>query len=443
MISATAELVSLLRRPIADADRDRARWHILDWYGCACHGATEAAGRRWAMALCGAGGVHWSVAGPCHSGEAALQMNAAVGNLGEMDDVHRRSVLHPGPVVIPVALALGQDLGADLGAICDAVIRGYESTIRVGEALGPAHYRYFHSTATAGVFGATAAAASLMGLDDRAWCWAFGNAGSVAGGLWQLRNESTDTKQWHNANAARVGVQAARLAAAGISGPLQILEGPQGLLNATSDGGDPARVSAESQAPWRLHDCSFKPWPACRHAHPVIDAALQLRERVDLSSLQTVTLEVYDDARVFCDRHDPATALDARFSLQYCAAVALLDGPPTLDDFAPDAWYRPAHRALMEKVRVEPSAALTAVYPERFGAVIVAHDASGRHVSAVDDTLGDPARPLDSDALQAKLAMLLGVAEPGAIRGRLDRWLALALAAPASVAVATLDALRR
>ena len=173
---------------------------------------------------------------------------------------------------------------------------------------------------------------------------------------------------------------------------------------------------------WLLHDCSFKPWPACRHAHPVIDAALQLRSQVDVESIADIHIESYGDALLFCDRPSPATATDAQFSLQYCVAVALLGGSPTLADFAPQAWERKAHRRIMERVSVAENSDITGRYPQHFGAQLKIADRDGEKVCTVEDTLGDPARPLSEDQHLDKLAMLLEAADRARLQDRVEHF---------------------
>jgi 2-methylcitrate dehydratase PrpD len=116
--------------------------------------------------------------------------NGGLGNVLEMDDVDKRAVLHPGPVVVPAALAAAQDRGASGEAFLDAIVRGYEAVIRIGRAVGPGHYRYWHNTGTCGPFGSAAAAASLYGLSQEQTAWALGLAGTQASGLWQTRHEA-------------------------------------------------------------------------------------------------------------------------------------------------------------------------------------------------------------------------------------------------------------
>jgi len=142
----------------------KAAVHLLDWLGCAAHGSTSPQGLVFARWLeLKAQGYHPTLAGRSSDAAAAAAYHGALGSALEMDDVHRSSILHPGPVVIPAALAASgpETSGAHL---LNGIARGYEAMIRVGRALGPSHYRYWHTTSTAGSFGAAAAAATVMHL---------------------------------------------------------------------------------------------------------------------------------------------------------------------------------------------------------------------------------------------------------------------------------------
>ena len=147
--SLTRGLVDLLGRPIDAGDRRRAALHVLDWIGCAVAGAMTppgkimiAYGRTMPAGGCrGPGGLSLTAR------DAAL-VNGAFGNVLEMDDLYRTALVHPGPVVVPAALAVAEETGASASLFLDAVLRGFEAMIRVGRSVGPTHYKFFHNTAT-------------------------------------------------------------------------------------------------------------------------------------------------------------------------------------------------------------------------------------------------------------------------------------------------------
>lgn len=423
--SVTRRLADRLARPVFARDRARAAACVLDWTGCALAGAASEVGAIFARQA-GAGlsmGPCTLVGGGRAAPGVAAFANGALGNVLEMDDVDKRAILHPGPTVIPAALSAAQALDADAGAFLDAVVRGYEAVIRLGRAVGPAHYAHWHNTGTCGPFGAAAAAASLYQLGPEAVTDALGLAGTQAGGLWQTRHEpASNAKQLHTARAAQAGLIAAELAAAGAHGPHFILEGPQGFFAATCGPADPQGVLAFApDAAWAIHEVSIKPWPACRHAHAAIDAALVLRDQgVTGDAVEHGRIRVYADAALFCDTPDPQTVLQAKFSLQHAVAVTLMDGPPALAAFDVARIHDAPTAALRARLSVKVGPPYDAAYPERYGAGLEVTLRNGQeaHASA-PDALGDPENPLSPEALDDKALTLLqhaGLTRPDSAR---------------------------
>lgn len=385
------ELSGLLAKPVDTGSTERARRHLLDWMGCAIAGASEPVGvilRQARGEGASAQAFYWG----------------GLGNILEMDDVDKRALLHPGPSIIPAALALASVTQPDDEMLLNAIVLGYEATIRLGRAVGSGHYAIWHNTGTCGTIGAAVACAALLNASEVQTSHAMALAMSQASGLWQTRHDPQSMgKQLHTANAARAGFEAARLAVAGFKGPLDILEGEQGFFKATCTDGDARNVLRDYASNWLIHDVSFKPWPACRHAHAAIDAALVLRGQVDLSDGAPILVETYSDALKFCDRPDPRTVIEGKFSLQHAVAVALRCGAPSLDDFNPSALADPNLAALRERVQVAVSDEFSAVYPDHFGASV----RIGGHQVKTPDALGDPENPVNDDLIKEKALMLM------------------------------------
>lgn len=391
-----AELGAHLCRPVAAGDRDRARLHLLDWLGCV------------------AGALATPSAAIVRKLDAPAAVRAAwLANRLEMDDVHRAAILHPGPVVWSACLS--QPCGP-METLLDAAVRGYEATIAIGSTFDERHYAFWHNTTTAGLPGAAVAAlcARVAEPSVRQLADAMGLAASVAGGLWQMRNEASDAKQWHIAHAVSTGSQAAMAAIAGARAPDHILEGPQGLYAATCTAPRPMEFPGH----WRIFDVSFKPWGACRHAHPAIDAALELKAQA--GSLDgPIIVETYADALTFCDRPDPQSEIDAKFSIQHAIALVRAKGEPELADFGPEAIA--AMAPARADVSVREATEFTRRYPAHFGARV----RCGDHAVTLVDTLGDPERPVSREQLLAKLHAL---AQWGGLpRSEADRAAAIAL----------------
>lgn len=439
--SVSEQLTRLLERPVETTTQARARLHVIDWLSCAALGATAPAGQ----ALLAYGRSKETAAKSCstigagrRSAETAAFVNGGLGNIFEMDDLHRTSIVHPGDVVVPAALAVADREAVTGTALLVAVVRGYEAAIRIGAAAGTGHYAHWYNTATCGVFGAAAAAASVLGLAAPQIVDALGQAGMQAAGLWQCRLEPTHSKQLATARAAQSGIIAADLAATGFPGPKQILEGPRGFFAATCPGGDPQSVVTEPDALWHLHDVSFKPWPACRHAHPVIEAGLALRARGANARPREIKVSTYAEAVSFCDDPDPTTPHAARFSLQHCVALALLKGAPGLQDFTPAAIAEPPVAALRSKVTVCADPRMTEAFPMRYGAAVsVIYDDGARDEAVVEAAKGDPENPMDENEILDKSHTLLTAA--GMARPVINDIHSAALDLPSAASVARLS----
>jgi len=364
-------LAATLARPPGKSERERARFHLLDWLACVAGARQEEAGALGATIS-----------------SRGWEKATYLGNVLEMDDVHRTSLLHPGPVVWPAALSLST---ADMETRLDAAVRGYEAMIAVGAAFDAHHYAHWHPTATMGVFGACAAFGSLLGFAPVEYANALGNAGSVAGGLWHMRHDNVLTKQWHIFHAVRTGRDAALHVHYGATGPQRLLEGPQGLFAAMTK--EPGEIASNAQG-WLIDTVSFKPFAACRHAHPAIDAAMELRKLGRLDP--PFALETFRDALTFCDRPDPKTELEAKFSLQHAVAVVADGREAEPEDFTKEAIAALAD--LRAQVTVAEGEDFTARYPAHFGARV-----NGLELV---DTLGDPERPVSEERIIAKMHSL-------------------------------------
>lgn len=408
MESLTRRLTRLVQsRASSPGDLDSAERFVRDWLGSYVAGAAAPIG-----------GILRAYGRDARDLEGRAFLAAALSHVTETDDLHRASVTHPGCVVVPVALLLGRHLEACGHDALRATLVGYEVMTRIGEALGPSHYRIFHNTATAGVFGAAAAAASLLGLEEDGWIWALGSAGTQAAGLWQFNVEGAMSKPLHAGHAASAGLRSALLAAEGLTAAEAVLEGDKGLFAALCPDPSPDAVLADASG-WKLAETSMKPYPCCRHVHPAIDAALELRDRLEGAAPSSVRLESYPAALDVTDRPVVRTPHEARFSLQYAVARTLLRGRPGLEAFEASAVEDAEVQALLARVGVDESPALARAYPRRWGArLLVETEDGGRHEAERASATGDPDLPLDDATLDAKVEGLFAWAEMDPERGR-------------------------
>ena len=395
--------------------RHAARRALLDWLGSALAGGElrpPQLARDVVRELGGASQATALADGHRTSAPLAAFANAAASHVLELDDLDRGSISHPGAPVISAALAVAEREGADGDALLDAIAVGYELSIRVGEALGPAHYDYWHTTGTAGTIGAAAAAARLGGLDDAATLRALGSAGTMTAGLWEFLADGAMSKQLHPAKAAHDGVLAALLGARGFTAATRILEGPKGMLAAMSARARPERLTDgldEAMPAWRIEGVSFKVHASCRHTHPAVDAVLALREQHSLTPerIERIDVRMYSQGLELLDGMEPETPYAAKFSLPYCIAAALVHGDLAPQRFSDDAIVDARTLALASRVGYAADSELDADYPARWPSIVRLTTTDGERLERrVDHPAGDPEQPLSDGALASKFATL-------------------------------------
>jgi 2-methylcitrate dehydratase PrpD len=222
----------------------------------------------------------------------------------------------------------------------DAYVIGFELECRLGLVMNPRHYheRGWHCTSSIGTLGAAAAASRLLRLDATSTIHALGIAASCACGL--KENLGSMVKPLHAGMAARNGLMAARLAGAGFVSSAQAIEGPQGYLMAMDSHRPPSALAdavADLGSRWEILETGItvKLYPSCAATHPPLDALLALKQRHGLAAEDIAAIDIEVDSMtprlLIYDR--PSTPLEAKFSMPFCAAAAMVFGPPSIETF--------------------------------------------------------------------------------------------------------------
>jgi 2-methylcitrate dehydratase PrpD len=400
---------------------DDAKRAALDWLGSALAGALEPPARmaqQVALALGTSSEATMLSAGRASAAAAALA-NGVATHILELDDVHKGSTLHAAAPVIPAALAVAERERSSGRAFLRAVALGYDAALRVGEAVNPSHYRYWHPTGTAATFGAAAAAASLTELTATQMLDALGSAGTQAAGLWEFNADGAMSKSLHPGKAAFNGIVAADLAREGFTGATRILEGERGFFRATTSSYDASRITDGLGQEWKVTENCYKLHSCCGHTHTAIDVALDVRERRQWSAedvLRDVTridVETYGPGYDIVGDPDPATPYRAKFSLAYCVAAALLEGAVGLEQFTPQRFdsngvVDARIAALLPRIRIGVRDDLTGRYPAQWPTrvAIMCGDGSCER-GASDYPRGNPENPVSTQTLADKFLALV------------------------------------
>jgi len=270
---------------------------------------------------------------------ASSLANGISGHVLDYDDVSEPMYGHPTVAVLPACLALGEELDVSGKDLLESYIIGLEVTVKLSYGMNPAHYEHgWHSTCTLGSMGAAAAAAKLLGLTGEQLRTALALAASQAGGLQQ--NFGTMIKPFHSGRAAENGVLAALLAQRGWTGDQNILEAPLGFFHLFCGPGhyDAERCVNSLGKPFEIDrpGIILKKYPSCAFSHPAIDAALIITQdpQYDVSKLERVEGQIHSLADQILIHRNPQTGLEAKFSMEACVALALLDGRVNTKSFA-------------------------------------------------------------------------------------------------------------
>lgn len=404
----------------------RARDAVIDTVSCIMLGADHEAARavRRAVAAWGTGpsaaaGAARRVAAPW----AAL-VNGVAAHAHDFDDHELVGITHPSAVMVPALLALAEERGLGARAVLDAYVVGFEVITRVGQAVNMSLYhRGWHATSTIGTLGAAAACARLLRLGPEAMVAAIGIATGMAAG--SNAQFGTTAKPVHAGMAAKSGVVAACLAEAGIRSARAVLDAPWASFLALYPDGS-AKGFAEPLAalgkPLAIDAAGpvLKLYPCCSFIHRAVDGLVDLRREHALRADMVETVGIATPVRNLdvLKFPDPRSEAEARFSMQYCAAVVLLAGALTVADFTPASVGRPAVRALMRKIDVTGHAG---GLDEPDTVTIVLTDA--RRVSkTVAHARGEPKLPPTRDEIRDKFEGCTAALDPAVSS---DLWSAL------------------
>lgn len=256
----------------------------------------------------------------------AAFLNGISGHVEDYDDTHLVTVMHPGPVMVPAALAVAEERSATVGELLIAMAVGTEVALRVGVGLGPVHFdRGWHVTGTLGVVGAAVAAGRLAQAGTEEVIQALGLATTQAGTLRSALG--TETKSYHCGHAAESGVEAAQLAALGFTAAVRGIEGRRGMAALATENADLDIMVSGLGERWELLANEAKPYACGVVSHPTLDAARLVRQRLsDTRAIAAVEVTVNPVVLDVMAIQNPATGLQCKFSVYHCAAVGLLDG---------------------------------------------------------------------------------------------------------------------
>ncbi len=394
-------------RPVPPEALHHAKRAVIDWYAALLPGAMIAPATLLEKALAedlDRGSARLALGRKASTRVAAL-INGTASHTLEVDDIFKFGIYHPGAPTISAALAVAQSAGSSGEAFLRAVIVGYEISTRIGAAMGRAHYKYWHNTGTIGSFGAAAAAAEIFALDTKRFSHALATAATFAAALQQAFRMDSMSKPLHAGHAAEAGVLAAAGAREGVTGSLDVIEGEAGFGRAMSDGPDWDKALSTLGREHHVTLMTFKNHACCGHTFAAIDGAQELQRRLGVKPQDIACVRVgsYRAAKEVSGYENPSTPAEARFSLKYVVANALVHGSVRLAAFEPACMNDSVTRDLMKKIEVWIDPELDAAFPAQRAARVSIETKDGRKDEYLQPARkGDPELPLTDRDLEDK-----------------------------------------
>jgi 2-methylcitrate dehydratase PrpD len=303
----------------------------------------------------------------------AALLNGTSTHALDFDDGHTNGSAHPAGPNFPAVLAVAEQQGMDAKNVILATVMGYDVMLRVSSAIHPiSALRGWHNTPITGVLGAAAGVSKLIGSDEDQTLYAIGLAGSFAGGLFEFLGEGADVKRVHPGKAARDGLLCAELGKRRITGPMHVLEGKNGFFKAFVENKvNWERLTLGLGSRYEIEDAYFKPYPCCRHLHPIMDGIVNLKQKHRVKPAEVDRIEAGSYAVGARHNHTSWEALlDAQMSMPCAAALALVEDSVTSPSFKPGHIDRPEVQAMIPKVKVYTDEETDRQYPNRRGGVV-------------------------------------------------------------------------
>jgi 2-methylcitrate dehydratase PrpD len=354
--------------------------------------------------------------------ENAAFANGTFGHGFELDDTYLPGNVHPGAVVIPAVLALGEPRGIDGKAFLVSVVAGYEVVNRIGRGLSPSCLsRGFHPTLIVGPMGAAVAAGKVLGFDAATMLNGMAIASSHASGMMEYTQTGGSLKRIHAGLAAFGGIRAAVLAQAGITGPPTFLEGKRGLCQAVTDAFDLSEVTSDLGQAFTLMEVSLKCHSVCFQIQAPIDATSSLIEthKIGAKDIEEIVVGTNREAITGVGAIvEPDDITAAQFSAPFSLAMCALRKGNSFRDYTGTNLNDPEIKAMAKKVRLEVDDEVQAAFPKKRAVRVTVKLKNGTaYQQRLEGARGTPVNPMARQEIEDKFRDMAALVLP---QGRIE-----------------------
>lgn len=337
----------------------------------------------------------------------AVFLNGLNAHALDFDDGTNSGIIHLGSPIFSVLIPLSQQYQIKIDDMLKAAIIGYETSYTMAVSIQPGHKaRGYHATGTCGILGATIAASYMLGFSEEERFQAFSTACIAASGMLKALDEGSELKPYNVAKTALLSLTAIQLAKSGFQGPSDPLGG-RGFFQMMTGKENIDLKPMMLDGTYAVMKSYTKPYASCRYTHPAVEAAIQLRNKVNPEEVESISIKTYDLAVSGHDHTDIKGSYDAKMSIPYATAVALIYGKAGLQEFSEDIVENKTVLNLTQKIRVEADETLSVAFPRLQSAVVTIQTKRKSYEKRVDFPKGEPENPLTEEEFRKRYDALM------------------------------------
>ena len=398
-------IASVWQSELPDAVMKRAKRSLLDYLAVTCAGAEfqkdkcehyldfsqPEAGRFKAIGM---------------GKELALKETVFLNGLNahalDFDDGTNSGIIHLGSPVFSLLIPLAQRYKIKVDDMLKAAVIGYEASYTMAISIQPGHKAMgYHATGTCGTLGATIAAANMLGFSDEERLHANASACVAASGMLKVLDDSSELKPYNVAKTALLALTAVQMAKAGFKGAGDPLGG-RGFFKMMTGKEDVELKPALQNGTYAIMKSYTKPYASCRYTHPAVEAAIRMREKVELGDIVQIEVKTYDLAVSGHDHVDIPGSYSAKMSIPYAVAAGLIYGKAGLQEFSEDVVKTAEVQALTRKVSVSADDEFSALFPQIQAAAVTIKTKECEYSERVDYPKGEPENPLTDEEFRSR-----------------------------------------
>lgn len=332
----------------------------------------------------------------------ASLINAMSVHSTELDDGHRLGMIHLGASILSALLPVAELEKLPKTDVLLGSIVGYEAAIRLAISMQPSHkLKGYHTSGTCGTIGAAMAIAAALHFNKTQMKSALSAACASASGLLEMQEDESELKPYNLAHAAQAGISAAYCGWAGFVGPEDPLCGKRGLVTVMSDNPNINYLVAETDY-YEIERIYRKPYAACRHCHPAIEAALKIKldNNIAISDIKSIEIQTYKLAVGGHNHKDIKGIASAKLSLPFSVALALVNGSAGVKDFSKESIADSEIIRLMDKIKIEVNDILSSWSPQKRAAIVFISTFGGTLYNCeIDYPKGEPENPMNREEI--------------------------------------------